>query len=240
MTPLAAALRGFAVAFLAAGDVAACRRHMAPDYRLDIAGTTLAGRDDQYLPAVQRQFSQFPGLGITVHDVLLGDDGAALHFTEHGASTRHAGAVAAWRGVAVFRWDGRRLTRGWAEEDYAGRARQLAGDGPDPVPPPHPAPWDEASQLPGPGVGDVVTAWLRDDGPATDPAVRRPAGGPVSAPADEPSTEVDVLVVAGERAAFHATRRSRRGDLWHLAGLVAATDGRVGGGDVVAHHVPAG
>ncbi len=135
LSPQARALRGFAVDFLTAHDVSAVERVMDPAYRLSIGGHVLDGRDTSYLPATAAQLDQFPGLTVTVHDTILGSDGVAMRFTEHGASLRDGGRVAAWRGITLFRLQDGRLAQGWAEEDYFARKRQLKSGAPDPVAP---------------------------------------------------------------------------------------------------------
>ena len=61
-----------------------------PDYRLRIGDAVIAGRDEQYLPAVQSQFEQFPGLTMTIHRVIASPDRAALWLLAHaGRSVPH-------------------------------------------------------------------------------------------------------------------------------------------------------
>ncbi len=86
---------------------------------------------EAYVPATVGQLEQFPGLQLTVHDLAFTEDRLVLHFTEHGASARHDLRAAAWTGVALFAWDGERLTENWTQEDYAARRRQLADGVPD-------------------------------------------------------------------------------------------------------------
>ncbi|MES2339203.1 MAG: ester cyclase [Pseudomonadota bacterium] len=160
LSPEARALRGFAIDFLTSHDVSAVEWVMDPDYRLSIGGHVFDGRDTQYLPATAAQLDQFPGLTVTVHDVILGTDGVAMRFTEHGASLRDGGRVAAWRGITLFRLHEGRLIHGWAEEDYFARKRQLKRGVPDPVAPPALAPWDQPV-LPGdPAVEAIVRDWV--------------------------------------------------------------------------------
>ena len=142
LSPEARALRGFAVDFLTSHDTTAVDWVMDPAYRLSIGGHVFDGRDAQYLPATAAQLDQFPGLTVTVHDTILGTAGVAMRFTEHGASRRDDGRVAAWRGITLFALHDGRLAKGWAEEDYFARKRQLKSGVPDAVAPPALAPWD--------------------------------------------------------------------------------------------------
>lgn len=157
-------LRGFALDFLTCHDLSAPSRIMDTDYRLTIGGHVLDGRDKAYLPATAAQLEQFPGLVVTVHDVVLGPDAVAMRFTEHGVSAKHNGRAAAWGGVTMFRIKNDRLRYGWADEDYFARKRQLASGHCDPVKAPHPAPWDVGVELPDDAATDIALAWLKDPG----------------------------------------------------------------------------
>lgn len=205
LSPQARALRGFAVDFLTSHDIAAVGWAMDPAYRLSIGGHVFDGRDDQYLPATAAQLDQFPGLTVTVHDAILGQDGVAMRFTEHGASIRDGGRVAAWRGITLFRLHDDRLAEGWAEEDYFARKRQLKIGTADPVEPPMLAPWDQPVLPPNPATEASVRAWLPrllDDG---EPVL---VGGPAFADlvrVDE--VTASHLFSAGARAAAHVEVR---------------------------------
>jgi len=162
ISPQAQLLRGFAFDFLSCHDLAVVPRIMDPLYRLAIGRHVLNGRDSEYLPATAAQLEQFPGLCVTVHDVMLGVDVVAMRFTEHGISRRHRGRAAAWGGVTMFRIENGRFKDGWAEEDYFARKRQLAADRCDPVNAPHPTPWDVAVEPPEKNTADTIHAWLRN------------------------------------------------------------------------------
>lgn len=210
LNPSARLLRGFAVDFLTCHNVATVTTIMEPDYALSIGGFLLAGRDDGYLPATAAQLDQFPGLCVTVHDTVIGPDAVAMRFTEHGASTRHGGRLSTWGGVTLFRIRNGRLHRGWAEEDYYARKRQLAESTCDQVASPHPAPWDEPCNAPDAAVEALAEAWLLE-----------PANWATSAVIEEISAEgprfadlvaikavtIDQLFSAGARGAFHVSCR---------------------------------
>ncbi len=204
--PLAHLLRGFAVDFLTCHDPSVVERIMTPDYRLHIGSAVFDGRDEAYLPATLAQLRQFPGLCVTVHDVILGENACAMRFTEHGASVRDGGRLASWRGITMFRTDGERLQRGWAEEDYLARKRQLATGSFDPVEAPHPAPWDERRASPDAAVEATVRNWinathaLMDQDRAVDVKTPEPAASTLISVRD---ADIDMLFTAGTRAAFH-------------------------------------
>ena len=206
ISPAARLLRGFATDFLTSHDPAAAEWVMDPDYCLSIGGHRFAGRDGFYLPATLAQLEQFPGLVVTVHDVILGEAGLALRFTEHGVSIRNPGRAAAWGGITLFRTEQGRLREGWAEEDYFARKRQLNNGRCDRVGTPHPAPWDEPVHRPDPATEEAVRRWLAlPDALFSDPAVEQIcAEGPGFAELVEPQTlTIDTLFTAGTRAAFH-------------------------------------
>lgn len=199
----ARALRGFAVDFLTSHDTSAVEWVMDPAYRLSIGGHVFAGRDDSYLPATAAQLDQFPGLTVTVHDAILGSEGVAMRFTEHGASIRDGGRVAAWRGITLFRLADGRLSHGWAEEDYFARKRQLKSGLPDAVSAPGLAPWDQAVLGPDGVTETVVRGWLPEilHSPLIDPVL---IGGPDFASLIEAGGQtVSHLFTAGTRAAVH-------------------------------------
>ena len=201
-------LRGFAVDFLTAHDIAACRWVMADDYTLSIGGHTLKGRETSYLPATAAQLAQFPGLCVTVHDVVAGPEAVAMRFTEHGASGRDGGRVAAWGGVTLFRVKDGRLHHGWAEEDYLARKRQLKTGAPDAVRPPGLAPWDAPCLPPEPATEAAVHAWLAE--PASLPGAAgweeiSSEGPPLAELAKLNAVETVELFTAGTRAAIHVS-----------------------------------
>src|SRR5438552_2751292 len=158
--PFVALMRRYCIDYTARHDLSLCDDIMVPGYTLHMGVHHLAGRDEAYKPAAAAQFRQFPGLCLTVNEIICSGDRLALRFTEHGASARHDGARASWGGVGLYRWDGQRLLENYVEQDYFGRRRQLAGDGPDPVEPPAVAPWDTRSVPADQAAEAVVRTWL--------------------------------------------------------------------------------
>ena len=214
MDPFVAVVRRWATAWLAAGDASACPQVLAPGYRVRTGGHVLDGRD-AYVAATQRHLlERFPSVGITVHELLATGDRVALRFTLHGAD--QDGRAIAWGGVALFRWDGERLTECVVEEDLWGRRRQLASGTCDPVEPPAPAPWNTPVRVPDPGAEQAVRAWLERGGDEDDVRL------------DDAVTAVDELMSAGADVAFHAVRRGR------YAGGLDGLDGARGAEAVLA------
>ena len=209
LDPLAELLRGFAVEFLSAQQWSSLERVMAPGYRLNVGGFVLEGRDTAYRAAMIPQFQQFPGLCLTLHDVLLGEQHLAMRFTEHGASSRDGGLRAAWQGVALFRAENGQLVEGWAEEDYFSRKRQLRSGVCDRIEAPDPAPWDQRRVPADADAEAQARAWLADSD-AVEALVADPSAQDGQDPLRDfrvDRTEVDALFAAGARVAFHATFR---------------------------------
>lgn len=249
--PTTALLRGFAIDFLTAHDTAVVERIMSPRYRLHIGGVVFDGRDEEYLPATAAQLEQFPGLCVTVHDVVVGDDAIAMCFTEHGASQDDDGKLAAWSGITFFRTDGERLLTGWAEEEYIARKRQLFLGECDPVEPPQIAPWDSQPQPANPLAEEAARRWIAQERPLKDvPENDRlsPLDPDPTGLVDIRNSRVNELFSAGDRVALHAqyegTYAGGYGDLspllvgcpavLRIAALLTVRDG-----DVVAARVTA-
>jgi predicted ester cyclase len=239
--PFVALMRRYCIDYTARHDLSVCDDIMVPGYTLHMGVHDLAGRDEFYKPAAAAQFRQFPGLCLTVNEIICSGDRLALRFTEHGASARHDGARASWGGIGLYRWDGQRLLENHVEQDYLARRRQLADGRPDPVEAPAVAPWDTRPVPAGPEAEAVVRAWLA----AGDLAgVTADDGRPPHRLIAPARTEIGVLFSAGPRVAFHAVQHGLltgedprfAGDgeaMLHLAGVVRVEGGQVTGGRVI-------
>lgn len=246
--PFVALMRRYVTDYTNRHDTGVCAAIMEPDYTLHMGPHLVEGRDDVYIPAAQKQFTQFPGLCLTVHEIVTNGERLAMRFSEHGRSVRHDGRGAAWNGLGLYRWNGRRLVENLVEQDYLARRRQLATGVPAAVGAPALAPWDTVAEPADPAAEAVVRRWISDGLP--DGAVVVDDGDP--APVLHAATsDVDDLFSAGRHVAFRLTRRGRyAGGLGpdagiddaaltgsaatlHLVGLVSVDDGRVSGGHVV-------
>lgn len=237
-------LRRWVVDYFNSQDDAAAREFIAPDYSLRIGDHLFAGRDTQWLPAVRQQFELFPGMGMTVHQVVTSGDRVAVWFSEHGAT---GGRVAAWSGVAIYRSDGERLTGCVAQEDYTTRQRQLKSGVADPVEPPAAAPWDTVALPADPAAEAVVQRWLTQPWPITTPGVRcddeHITGEPLRFEVE--SCEFTELFSSGPDVAFHAMQTGRclgglagmpasdRQVLLHTNGILRVENGEVRSGRVI-------
>ena len=227
MDPLAALLRRYVDDWLNAADASVCEELLDPDYAVHIGGHLLAGRDDAYVPATLRQLQQFPGLVVTVHEVLVARDRIAMRFSERGASVRHGGRTASWTGVALFRWDGTRLTEAFVEEDYWARRAQLAGAAAVPPALPAAASWAHAPAAPDPAAENLVRRWLRAPGSVSADAVVADDGSHAARAPLVDVVHVEVQEIFSRRGlvAFAATQRGT-----YLGGLDAAGPGGATGG----------
>jgi hypothetical protein len=221
LAPLAAVLRRYAYAYTAAHDFAVCPSIMVDDYVLRMGEHEIRGRDAEYIPATRKQYRQYPGLGFTVHDLVLGEDRAALYFTEHGRSVVHGGE-AAWSGVSLYRWDGERLTECRVEQDYYARRAQQRGGAPDPVPVPGADPWTVSPGKADPATEDAVRRWLTGGGLLDAPVGsldNERSGVCRRMLLSAPRVTVLDLFAAGDRAAFHVLiEGGYAGGLDHLDG----------------------
>jgi hypothetical protein len=189
------------VDWLASHDTTAAGDILAEDYELTIGSVVLSGRDT-YLDATMGQLNNFPGLCLTVHDIVISGSQAAIHFSEHGAAANRGGRVAAWTGVTLFRAAGGVLQECWCEEDYASRSAQLSSGQAAQVGLPHVSPWDSPDLAPHPEAEAVVLKWLA--GAASAPGVIRDNGslGATDDPVIGPLVP-DVMFSAGSAVAFH-------------------------------------
>ena len=205
--PLAQLLRGFAIDFLTAHNNAVVERIMAPSYRLNIGGVVFDGRDHEYLPATAAQLEQFPGLNVTVHDVVIGENAIAMCFTEHGSSIQDEGRRAAWSGITFFFTDGERFVTGWAEEEYIARKRQLTLGLCEAIEPPHIAPWDTQARARNPKNEALARQWIAHSHPLKDiPSNYRlsPLDPDPDGLVDIRGSQLNAIFSAGDRVVVHA------------------------------------
>ncbi|MGW4340561.1 ester cyclase [Rhodococcus koreensis] len=203
------AMRRYAFGFVNSHDFEVCRQIMTADYTLHYGADVVAGRDDNYIPAVQHQMAQFPNLGYAIHDLISDGEWTGVCFSEHGASARDPDREAAWLGIGLYRFDGERLAEAWVEQDHYARRRQLESEVSVGLPPVAVDPWTHAIQSAEVGVAEAFSAWWSGlvTWPPTDLACTVDPG---DHGADQPSLEsidvsLDRQVVSGSRIAFHVT-----------------------------------
>ncbi|ODU05041.1 MAG: hypothetical protein ABS81_08630 [Pseudonocardia sp. SCN 72-86] len=237
--PFVALMRRYVNDYTNRHDTSVCAEIMEPGYTLRMGPHEVAGRDELYIPAAQKQFAEFPGLCLTVHEIVTNGERLAMRFSEHGRSVRHDGAAAVWTGLGLYRWNGRKLVDNFVEQDYLSRRRQLAGGPTAVVEAPATAPWDTVALPSSAEAEAVVRSWIDSDGGGVtvddSPALLADA-----------SSQVDDLFSAGSDVAFRVTHTGTySGGLdvdpslvghpatLHMVGLVHVAGGRVVGGNVV-------
>lgn len=251
MNKFVALMRRYTFDYTNRQDFTACDTIMVPGYTLHMGTYDLAGRDEHYKPATAKQFAQFPGLCLTINEIVTNGDRLCLRFSEHGASVRHHRARAAWSGIGLYKWDGERLTENFVEQDYYSRREQLASGVPKAVEMPALAPWDTQPEPTNAAAEAVVRlalqngTWLDHQRVIFDDAWN---GGVPQRVVDPTTVRIDDLFSAGDRVAFRITQSGRlREDfrteginapvgsdiVLHMAGLVTVADGGIVSGNVV-------
>lgn len=250
MNDLVALMRRYVTEYVNRQDFSIIGEIMAPDYTLHMGESTLSGRDDNYKPAVMKQFGQFNGLCLTVHDLVVSGDRIAMRFSEHGASKLHDCRAATWEGIGIYAWNGAKLIRNYVEQDYFSRRRQLDEDAPLDVNTPAIAPWDVRAMPASPTNESIVRAWLETGTLASTPGVLvddQRATGHAERILEQSSMRVDDIFSAGDKVAFHVTQEGTLLEDFardinptlgqpvrlHSSGIVRIADGRVASGEII-------
>lgn len=208
MHPFVALMKRYCIDYTNSHDQTLYPELFTDDYVVHINGVALPLRS-AYEPNVTALFAEAPGLGLTVHELVLNGDRLCLRFSEHAAFAVAGGGrrLAVWQGIGLYRWDGERLTENHVEQDFAARRDQLASGVPGVLEPPHLDPWTTTVPVaPDAAAEDAALAALRDDRLHTAAAVAIDDGaGPLVVTPDE--VVVDDVFSAGRRVAVHATVR---------------------------------
>ena len=158
--PFVALMRRYCIDYTARHDLSVCDDIMVPGYTLHMGVHHLAGRDGAYKPAAAAQFRQFPGLCLTVNEIICSGDRLALRFTEHGASARHDGARAAWAASACTAGTGSGCWRTSSSRTTSPAGASSPVTARTRFEPPAVAPWDTQSVPADPAAEAVVRGWL--------------------------------------------------------------------------------
>ena len=206
-------MRRWVVDYFNRQDPAACAEFIEPEYSLSIGDVLFKGRDQSWLPAVDIQMQRFPGMGMTVHQLIAGNNWVAAWFSEHGACE---GRQACWSGVGIYKSNGRRLISCVAQEDYYTRQRQLKSGVPDQADAPALAPWDTVEAERNEIAENLVVDWLKNSWPQQNIKVRCDDEDITHRPLQflVRHSEFSTLVSAGDYVAFHV---KQTGD--YLGGL---------------------
>jgi len=227
MHPFVALMRKYCIDYTNSHDQSLYEQIMEPDYVVHINGLSLV-RSTTYSQAVRQIFDAAPGLGIVVHEFVLNGDRLCMHFSEHAAMpAQGARALACWRGIGLYKWNGRRLTENYVEQDYFAMQAQLATGEPHPLIPPHIDPWMSTEPVPAdPEAEATVRAWLDRGDLAAAPVHEiddARTGAAYEAVLDPREVVVNDLFSAGADVPFHVTLRGP-----YRGGLVAGTEEHVG------------
>src|SRR3546814_14996826 len=99
-------------------------------------------RDTADGPLVEQLFVEAPGLGLTVHELVLNDDRLCMRLSEHASlPTPQGRRLAAWSGIGLYQWDGERLVENYVEQDFLSRRAQLPRGDPHQLEPTSLDPW---------------------------------------------------------------------------------------------------
>ena len=226
MEPFVALMRRYCIDYTNSHDQSVCDEIMEPEYVVHISGWDLP-RDAAYKPAVTGVFARFPGLQLQVHELVTNGDRLAMRFSEHGAASDAGGRLAAWGGIGLYRWNGRKLLENYVEQDFLAQEAQLASGECAPLESPHLDPWMSTRAEPSnPGAEALVRAWL-GKGDVRDASSALVDGswyqGAAESPIEVESVEVNALFSAGSRVAFHVGERGR-----YRGGLAGVDPGFVG------------
>jgi hypothetical protein len=209
MHPFVALMRTYCIDYTNSHDQTLYDQIMEPDYVVHINGMALE-RDTTYARSVERLFEIAPGLGLVVHDLVLNGDRLSMYFSEHTSMPGPIGpALACWRGIGLYKWNGTRLTENYVEQDYVAMQAQLASGQPHPLTPPHLDPWVSTEAVRADAAAEAtVLAWLErgdlTDAPSAEIDDMR-TGAPHLRLLDIERMTVNDLFSAGPSVPFHVT-----------------------------------
>lgn len=209
MHPFVRLMRRYAIDYTNSHDQSIYPELFVEDYTVNIGGFALV-RDESYGPSVSALFEQAPGLGLVVHELVLNGDRLCMRFSEHASMpTRDGGrALACWRGIGMYAWDGERLVSNWVQQDFLARGRQLRTGEPDELEPPHLDPWMTTVPVAPDAEAEAIGRSLVAEGRFAEAAVAHvdDAVDPTEPLVVEPEEVViDDCFSAGRRVAVHAT-----------------------------------
>jgi hypothetical protein len=207
MHPFVALMRTYCIDYTNSHDQSLYDEIMEPDYVVHISGFDLT-RDESYGPAVTDLFQRAPGLGLVVHEFVVNEDRLCMRFSEHASMPTDDGRrLACWRGIGVYRWNGRRLTENYVEQDYLAMHQQLTTGQPHELEPPHLDPWMGTEAVPADRAAEeTVRAWLLQ-GDLSAARTVEIDDGPYVAVLDAADVVINDLFSAGPRVPFHVTMR---------------------------------
>src|SRR3546814_18620324 len=126
MHPFVALMRRYCIDYTNSHDQSIYPEIFVDGYTVNINGVALE-RDTAYGPLVEQLFAEAPGLGLTVHELVLNDDRLFMRFREHASLPTPTGRrLAAWRGLGLYKWAGEPLVGNVVETALRRRRAPLA------------------------------------------------------------------------------------------------------------------
>lgn len=243
-------MKRYCIDYVNVGDQSVTRDLMVEDYTLRMGPHFVTGRDTAYHAATARQMQQYPGLMLTVHEIATSGDRLMMRFSEHGRRAAD-GALCAWGGIGLYRWNGEKLVHNNVEQDYWARRRQIAERVPDQVDHPALAPFTGKAQAPDLSAEAAVKSWLSSGTLATTANVYCDdawQGGPQMHAIEQESITINDLFSVGNAVAFHITQHGTTAPDFgsvpqgtpaqlHAAGIVHVVDDRVASGRVIRNRL---
>lgn len=243
-------MKRYCIDYVNVGDQSVTRDIMVEDYLLRMGHYEVRGRDTAYFDATAALLKQFPKLMLTVHEIATDGDRLMMRFTEHARRARD-GAICAWGGIGLYRWNGDCLVQCNVEQDYMSRKRQIEAGTTDPIDAPTAAPWTGDPEQADPAAAALVAAWLERGELETTPQVHCDEGWTGAATPrliDQQRIEILDLFAVGKRVGFHALQHGamasdlipgasgRSADL-HAIGIVHVEGGQISGGRVIRNRL---
>lgn len=224
MHPFVALMRRYCIDYTNSHDQSTYPELFTDDYTVHINGIALP-LWTAYSPAVSSIFAEAPGLGLTVHELVLNGDRLCLRFSEHAAiPTPDGRRLAVWRGIGLYRWDGERLTGNRVEQDFAARRDQLASGVPQALEPAHLDPWMTTVPVPADPEAEEAARRFVTAGSLHRAPRAQVDDGTAPLVVEPEDVVINDLFSAGRRVAAHVTYRGAyRGG---VAGLDDAAVGR--------------
>lgn len=206
--PFVALMRTYCIDYTNSHDQSWYPEIFEDDYVVNINGLRLI-RDESYGPATKQLFDDAPGLGLVVHEFVLNGDRLAMRFSEHASMPNSDGsrALTCWAGIGLYKWNGRRLTENYVEQDFLSRRRQQRSAVADALEPPHLDPWVGTRPVAPNSAAESAAAEFVRRGDFTDAARVEIDAGDSDTPIVVGSDEIAIndIFSAGDRVAVHAT-----------------------------------
>src|SRR3546814_16952657 len=117
MHPFVALMRRYCIDYTNSHDQSIYPEIFVDGYTVNINGVALE-RDTAYGPHVEQLFAEAPGLGPTVHELVLNDDRLCMPFSDHASlPTPQGRRLPAWRAIGPYQRDRERRCENKEQQD---------------------------------------------------------------------------------------------------------------------------